>query len=134
MRKIYKICDQPRNNASFYLVYDGLRIKYDFRNGNVIANLPPTFATENEFYQKVLEESDLYKKHIVKIFKTIKTEADNKPKVEEVPDATTDDVRTIADAIDYIADKYGKKLTTSSAVMRFAKEQGISFPNLKKVE
>lgn len=134
-RKIYKIADKPRNNASFYLVADGLRIKYNFTGGNVIANVAPTFTTENEFYQKVLEDSDLFKNKVVKIYQTIETEADKQPKEDPEPQADPiDDVKTIADAIDYIADKYGKKLTSSAEVKAFAKEQNISFPNLKKAE
>lgn len=135
MRKIYKIADKPRNNASFYLVANGMRIKYNFNGGNVIANVAPTFTTENQFYQKVLEDSDLFKNGIIKVYKTIKTAEDDKPKEDPVPQTDPiEEVKTIADAIDYIADKYGKKLTSSTQVKAFAKEQGISFPNLVKAE
>lgn len=132
MRKIYKIADKPRNYASFYLVNNGVRIKYNFTGGNVIANVAPTFTTENKYYQDVLEGSDLFKNKIVKLFKTVKTE-EKEPAIVTTPDPI-EDVKTISDAIDYIADKYGKKLTGAAQVKAFAKDNNISFPNLKKVD
>lgn len=66
MRKLYKYLAKS-NSISFTLVgKTGNEVRYTFE-GNAITGVNPTLSTDNEYYQKLLEESALFRRGVIRI-------------------------------------------------------------------
>ena len=121
MRKKY-ILNAKQNSSSIILVgKGGIRVRYDFKNGSVVTNLPAAFITSNLYYQTLLEESDYFKKGIVKLTNTFGAKPDSKVSQEEMKVVTVKDAKA---AIEWVADTFGMKVTSGRAATEFAKKHG----------
>lgn len=132
-RKIYKY-NQSKATATFILYANEgkLAVKYKFEHGNPIANVPARCALTSEFAQNLLEQSSIFKKKIVVLERTISDGA--KPSKSEKTLKHVDDVTTLSQAIDYIANNYGAVVKTEVAAKSFAEKKGFDFPNLGKTD
>lgn len=126
MRKIYAL-NARQNNSSFILTgKTGNRVRYDFTNGSVVQNVLATFMTENKYYQTLLEESEYFKRNLVKLVQSIPTKSDLVKKVKKKAETLepVEGISTVKEAILWIADKFGEKVTTGRQAVELARKKG----------
>lgn len=127
MRKIYAL-NARQNNSSFILTgKTGNRVRYNFTNGSVIQNVLATFMTENKYYQTLLEESDYFKRGLVKLKQSIPTEkdrveAEKKREAEQLK--PVEGIKNVKEAILWIAETFGEKVTTGRQAVELARKKG----------
>ena len=133
--KIYKL-NQKKNIAIFDLPVNGgkMTVTYTFKDGNqFMPNMPARCTLRDEFYQNLLEESDLFKRGIIKLERVIedskKEEEKKKPEKEQIDSITSPD-----QAIEYVYNTYGIVVKTAKQAAKIAAQKGVEFPNLKEVE
>ena len=130
--KIYKL-NQKKNSAIFNLsANDGkMQVTYTFKDGNqFMPNMPARCMLRNEFYQDLLESSDLFKRGVVKLERII----DETPK-EEVVTAKKQQVEEITSpdqAIEYVFNTWGIVVKSGKQAVKIASQKGVEFPNLKE--
>lgn len=136
-RKVYA-WTLKQNNVSLVLTgKTGCRVRYDFSGGSIIQQIPATFVTENEYYQKLLEDSDLFQRGTVRIKQVIpildKEEAEKKEKEAKSEVATNltpvNGIRTAKSAMDWVANQFGEKTTSGLRAIEAAKKHGYYFPD-----
>lgn len=138
MTKVY-LLNQRRNNSSFTLVgKGGNTVFYNFKGGNVINNTLAQFVTDNEYYQHLLEESDMFKKGVVKLdpkcareMARIKAEQEAEAMRLKASMQQEPDIKTVTEAINYVADHFNEKAATARVALAIAEKNGVTFPNLK---
>lgn len=122
MRKRY-ILNAKRNSASIIITgKGGVRVRFNFTNGSVIQNQPASFVTENEYYQRVIEESDYCKKGVIKMAQVIGGR--KKKKDEPTGEQVVTGIKGAQAAIEWVADTFGVKVTSGRAALDYAKKQG----------
>ena len=121
MIKTYQL-NQRKNTSSIVLQRRKVSVRFDFKGGSVITNTPAMFSTANAFYQEVIEESELFRKGIIKLARPAKTDSDG---IKEVKN-----VKTLEQAVDYIAKNFHAQVKTIKEAKAFAERQNIVFPNL----
>ena len=120
MRKRY-VLNAKRNSASIIITgKGGVRVRFDFTNGSVIQNQPASFVTENEYYQKLIEESDYVRKGLIRMAQVIGTKKKEDNKEEQVVTG----IKGAQAAIEWVADTFGVKVTSGRAAVDYAKKQG----------
>lgn len=132
--KIYKLT-QKRNVAIFDITAnDGkMKVTYTFKDGNqFMPNMPARCTIRNEFYQNLLEQSDLFKRGIIKLERVIddnpkKGAEEDKPKKEQV-----DSIASPDQAIQYVFDTWGIVVKNGKQASKIALQKGVEFPNLKE--
>ena len=131
--KIYKL-NQKRNVAIFDIpANEGkMVVKYEFKDGNqFMPNMPARCTLRNEFYQNLLEQSDLFKRGIIKLERVIdenpKKAADEAPKKQQV-----DDITSPEQAIEYVFNNWGITVKNGKQAVKIASQKGVEFPNLKE--
>ena len=122
MKKKY-ILTARQNTASIILTgKTGNRVRFNFTNGSVIQNQPASFVTENAYYQKLLEESEYYKKGVVRVgavFRDAVTKA-----AESSATETVHGIKSAKDAIEWVANKFGEKVTSGARAIEYARKHG----------
>jgi len=121
-----------QNQASFVLQgKSGNQVRYNFTQGNAATNYPATLTLTDEYCQMLLESSELFKRGVVRIEKVFKDEkpAVVAPAVSNLKEV--DSVKTVADAVEYVANEWGEVVKTSRQAKEAAERHGVSFPNLK---
>jgi len=128
--KVYKL-NQPKNTATFtlYANHGRMPVGYEFKGGNQTTKVPATCTLRNEFYQKLLEESPLFKDGIIKIERTIK-DGKAEAKQEEKKYKLVENVKTAEEAVEFIANTWGVRMTSAKQAKSFANKKGYDFPNL----
>ena len=137
-RKVY-IWTKKQNNASIILQDKGVRIRYDFANGSVIQQIPATFITENEYYQRILEESELYQNGTIRIRQIIpllsQEERIQKEKdmLESQKKSMTpvSGIKSAKSAMDWVANQLEEKATSGLKAVEIAKKHGYYFPDFQ---
>jgi len=131
--KIYKL-NQKKNSAIFNLsANDGkMQVTYTFKDGNqFMPNMPARCMLRNEFYQDLLEDSDLFKRGVIVLERTIednpKATADNIPQKKQVEEITSPD-----QAIEYVFNTWGIVIKSCKQAVKIASQKGVEFPNLKE--
>ena len=129
--KIYKLI-QKKNIAIFDLPVNGgkMTVTYTFKDGNqFMPNMPARCTLRDEFYQNLLEESDLFKRGIVKLERVIedgtKAAVKEGPKKEQNEDITSPD-----QAIEYVFNTWGIVVKNGKQAAKIASQKGVEFPNL----
>lgn len=129
--KTYRL-NQRKNSISFTLTgKTGNVVRYDFTGGNVLTHTPAKAVLANEYYQTLLEGSDIYKKGYVKLESTASDSADSGTHQAAPTLMAVNDVSTVTQAVDYIADNFGVAVKTARQAREYANSKGIDFPNLK---
>lgn len=122
-RKVYAMTGRM-NNASIILTgKTGNRVRMEFQNGSAAQNVPATFMTENEYYQYLLESSDYFKRGLIKIKQVIDTGDVKKPSIVKLEKKS---VPSVKDAIQWIADTFGEKVTSGHMAVELAKKKGYN--------
>ncbi len=131
--KIYKL-NQKKNTASFPLsANEGkLVITYEFKDGNqFVPNKPARCTLRNKFYQDLLENSNLFKRGIVSLERTIDDEA-KKGVEEKKTKESVEQVTSPEEAISYVFDHWGVTVRSGKQAVKIASQKGVEFPNLKE--
>lgn len=133
-------------NASTFTVYTegGNGVCYQFKGGNVNTNTLPFFVTDNEYYQYVLEHSDLFRSGTVSYdANTAKRMAQNAAKEVEVANAVAakieseaeqtvvSSIKSVTQAVNYVSENFGVVVRTAEQAKNEAAKHGVVFPNLK---
>lgn len=128
-KKIYKLM-QRKNQVSFTLVgKSGNMVRFNFTQGNAAVNQPARLVLTNDYYQQLLEDCDLFKRGVIKIERI---EGDNNTEKEAaVKMEKVEEVKTAADAIEYVANNFGEAAKTKNEAKKIAALNGVEFPNLK---
>ena len=130
--KIYKL-NQKKNSAIFNLTAnDGkMVVTYTFKDGNqFMPNMPARCMLRNEFYQDLLESSDLFKRGVIKLDRTIEDSPKEDPKTvqkQQVEEITSPD-----QAIEYVFNTWGIVVKSGKQAVKIANQKGVEFPNLKE--
>ena len=131
--KIYKL-NQKKNSAIFNLsANDGkMQVTYTFKDGNqFMPNMPARCMLRNEFYQDLLESSDLFKRGVIKLERVIDEEGEAKQrpaeKKKQVEEITSPD-----QAIEYVFNTWGIVVKSGKQAVKIANQKGVEFPNLKE--
>lgn len=132
-------------NASTFTVYTegGNGVCYQFKGGNVNTNTLPFFVTDNEYYQYVLEHSDMFKTGTVSYdANTAKKVAQNAAKEVEAANANNSakteqeqivvsSIKSVTQAVNYVSENFGVVVRTAEQAKNEAAKHGVVFPNLK---
>lgn len=130
-KKIYRLC-QPKNTAQFNLTgKTGNVVRYVFTGGNQLLRVPATCVLENEYYQWLLEHSKIFADRIVKIDRVIEDKKEEEKKPEEKKLIAVEEVRSVAQAVDYVANTWGLQAKSGKQALQFANAKGYDFPNMK---
>ena len=118
------------NNYSFVLKgKSGNSLRYIFERGSVVTNTPARLTLKTQYAQELLEESELFKTGMV-ILERIDNDGQKKeePKVEY---ENVDHIKTVTQAVDYVAETWGEVVKTAKQAKEYAQKHGVDFPNLK---
>lgn len=118
------------NNYSFVLKgKSGNSLRYIFERGSVVTNTPARLTLKTQYAQDLLEESELFKTGMV-ILERIDNDGQKKeePKVEY---KNEDSIKTVTQAVDYVAETWGEVVKTAKQAKENAQKHGVDFPNLK---
>lgn len=129
MVKTYRIA-KIMNNYSFVLKgKSGNSLRYIFERGSVVTNTPARLTLKTQYAQDLLEESELFKTGMV-ILERIDNDGQKKeePKVEY---KNEDSIKTVTQAVDYVAETWGEVVKTAKQAKENAQKHGVDFPNLK---
>ena len=133
--KIYKL-NQKRNIAIFDIpANDGkMTVTYTFKDGNqFMPNMPARCTLRNEFYQTLLEESNLFQRGIISLERVIE-ENQKSAKKEEPKKEQNEDITSPEQAIEYVFNTWGIVVKSGKQAVKIASQKGIEFPNLKEKE
>ena len=136
MIKTYRY-NANRNTVSHILQgKNGLTVRFNFERGNVVTKRKPELILKNKFYQDLLESSELCKQGLVSLVSSITEPSDV---VDDTPtekkQETTEEVkniRTAADVIAYVNERFGKDYRTLAKAMNQASKSGIIFPDFNE--
>ena len=130
--KIYKL-NQKKNRAIFNLTAnDGkMVVTYTFKDGNqFMPNMPARCMLRNEFYQDLLESSDLFKRGVIKLDRTI--EDGPKEETKTVQKQQVEEITSPDQAIEYVFNTWGIVVKSGKQAVKIASQKGVEFPNLKE--
>ena len=130
--KIYKL-NQKKNSAIFNLTAnDGkMVVTYTFKDGNqFMPNMPARCMLSNEFYQDLLESSDLFKRGVIKLDRII--EDSPKEETKTVQKQQVEEITSPDQAIEYVFNTWGIVVKSGKQAVKIASQKGVEFPNLKE--
>lgn len=131
--KIYKL-NQKKNSAIFQLpANDGkLMATYTFKDGNqFMPNMPARCLLRNEFYQDLLEQSDLFKRGLIVLERTIDDNA-KAPAQKAQQKQQVEEVTSPEQAIEYVFNEWAIVVKNGKQAVKIASQKGVEFPNLKE--
>ena len=130
--KIYKL-NQKKNVAIFDIPANNgkMTVTYTFKDGNqFMPNMPARCTLRDEFYQNLLESSDLFKRGIVKLERTIDENAKPSKKASVPQKNQIDEVTSPEQAIEYCFNTWGIVVKSGKQAVKIANQKGVEFPNL----
>lgn len=115
----------------------GNTVRFNFTNGNIITKKLAELTLRGKYYQDLLEDSDLFKRGLVRLSHSVKeasdkeeTKAKEETSADESKAFSVPEVRTSADLIAYVNEHYDKSFRTVSNALDFATtKQNLCFPN-----
>lgn len=128
--KVYKL-NQPKNTATFtlYANHGRLPVHYEFKGGNQTTKVAATCTLRNEFYQLLLEHSDLYKNGIVKLERSFNDKEVQAPVADKAL-KPVENIKTAEQAVEYVANTWAVAVKNGKQAKSFANKKGYDFPNL----
>ena len=131
--KIYKL-NQSLNSAEFplYTNQGKMKINYVFKDGNQLMRQPARCTLTNEFYQNLLESSDLFRRGVVKLERVIDENAKGTKKDETPKKNQVDEVTSPEQAISYVFNTWGIVVKNGKQAVKIASQKGVEFPYLKE--
>lgn len=131
MIKIYRY-NQFKNTVMLALrAPGGMMGRLVFDNGNVATRILPTVRVASEFWQQVIDESNLVKDGMITCIQEIKEDGDDTA-TQNVTYNNIEGVTSLQQAMDYCADTYEEKARTINEALNIAHQHGDDFPNLEK--
>ena len=130
--KIYKL-NQKRNIAIFDIpANDGkMTVTYTFKDGNqFMPNMPARCTLRNEFYQNLLESTQMFKSGVIKLDRTI--EDSPKEETKTVQKQQVEEITSPDQAIEYVFNTWGIVVKSCKQAVKIASQKGVEFPNLKE--
>lgn len=133
MIKTYRY-NANRNTVSHILQgKNGLTVRFNFERGNVVTKRKPELILKNKFYQDLLESSELCKQGLVSLVSSIAEPSDvvddTPTEKKQEPTEEVKNIRTAADVIAYVNERFGKDYRTLAKAMNQASKSGIIFPD-----
>ena len=144
MIKVY-LLRKAQNNYEVTIPYKSVKVRLAFTDGNVHNGVPARLYTNNEFKQKAIEASQLFKNQEIVLEKTIPEAEDSvakdptggklepvakeptgenfEPEVKE-PTGEKLEFASLADAIVYVAQTFGEQATTEKEVRKILAGHG----------
>ena len=140
MIKVY-LLRKAQNNYEVTIPYKSVKVRLAFTDGNVHNGVPARLYTNNEFKQKAIEASQLFKNQEIVLEKTIAEAEDSvakKPEAEPTgeklepvakkpeaePTGEKLEFASLADAIVYVAQTFNEQATTEKEVRKILAEHG----------
>ena len=132
---------KAQNNYEVTIPYKSVKVRLAFTDGNVHNGVPARLYTNNEFKQKAIEASQLFKNQEIVLEKTIAEAEDSaakKPEAEPTgeklepvakkpeaePTGEKLEFASLADAIVYVAQTFNEQATTEKEVRKILAEHG----------
>lgn len=144
MIKTY-VYTQPMNNVSHVLTgQGGNTVRFNFTNGNTITKKLPELTLRGKYYQDLLEGSELFLKGLVRKLRETPDPSDTKEEQtaaeagkketvkEEGQMEEVKNVRTTADVIAYINERFDSNCKTLASAMKYASKNNIIFPDFNE--
>lgn len=134
MIKTYRYND-TRNTVSHILPgKNGVTVRFNFERGNVVTKRKPELILKNKYYQDLLENSDLFKQHVVELVSSIAEPSDviadaNSEQKKQEPTEEVKGIRSADEVIAYVNERFGKDYRTLAKAMNQASKAGIIFPD-----
>lgn len=129
MIKTY-IITRPYHNYSFILRNKtGMKLRYDFTDGNSFMNKPARLVLHGQYAQDLLEASDEFKSGLVKLERI--DEGGETVQVQEQKKIVVEDITSPEQLIEYVATNLDKVYQRPEAALNYAKQKGYEFPNLE---
>lgn len=126
MIKTYKIVRACHNYSTIIRGKGGNAQRFDFTGGNEMTGTPATITLRTQYSQTLLEESDLFKKGLVKLV----SKGEGGEKVVKKEATVIEDVTSPEQLIEFVGVKLGKPYQRPDSALAFAKKNGYEFPNL----
>lgn len=133
------------NNVSHIITAPGGNtVRFNFEHGNIITRKLPELTLRGQYYQDLLEESELFARGLVRLRSTIEEPSDKvaddttatqsaDTKVDDTKLILEESVRTNADLINFVntVDNRTEKnaFTTAARALKWATEHFYKFPN-----
>lgn len=133
--KIYKL-NQKKNVAIFDIPANNgkMMVTYTFKDGNqFMANKPARCTLRDEFYQRLLEDTDLFKRGIIKLERVI-DETSKKTETKESGKKQEEGITSPEQAIEYVFNTWGITVKSGKQAIKIASQKGVDFPNMKEKE
>jgi hypothetical protein len=106
-------------------------VTYTFKDGNqFMPNMPARCMLRNEFYQDLLESSDLFKRGVIKLDRII--EDSPKEETRTVQKQQVEEITSPDQAIEYVFNTWGIVVKSGKQAVKIASQKGVEFPNLKE--
>ena len=140
MIKTY-VYTQPMNNVSHVLTgQGGNTVRFNFTNGNTITKKLPELTLRGKYYQDLLEGSELFAKGLVRKLRETPDPSDVKEEQTEEKETAKEDgqmeevktIRTTADVIAYINERFDSNCKTLASAMKYASKNNIIFPDFNE--
>jgi hypothetical protein len=87
----------------------------------------------NEFYQDLLEQSDLFKRGLI-VLERILDDNVKKPVVKTQQKQQVEEVTSPEQAIEYVFNEWAIVVKSGKQAVKIASQKGVEFPNLKEKE
>lgn len=138
MIKTY-VYTEPKTLVSHILTgQGGNTVRFNFEHGNPITHKLPELTLRGKYFQDLLEESELFKKGLVRKVREVaepsdvideapKTAVHNPTKTEEVKG-----IRTTDEVIAYVNERFDKDFRTLAKAMNCASKAGLIFPDFNE--
>lgn len=131
--KIYKL-NQKKNVAIFDVpVNDGkMMVTFTFKDGNqFMANMPARCTLRDEFYQNLLESTQMFKSGVIKLERVIEDKPKKAAKVENTA-KQEESVTSPEQAIEYVFNTWGIVVKSGKQAVKIALQKGVEFPFLQE--
>lgn len=136
MIKTYRYNELCNSVSHILTGLGGNTMRFDFTHGNIAGNKYPEVTLRNRYAQDLLEGHEIFKKGKVSL---VRSTAEPSDVVDDTPtekkQETTEEVkniRTAADVIAYINERFGKDYRTLAKAMNQASKSGIIFPDFNE--
>lgn len=125
------------NNVSHVLTgQGGNTVRFNFTNGNTITKKLPELTLRGKYYQDLLEGSELFIKGLVRKLRETPDPSDTKEEQTVVKEdgqmEEVKNIRTTADVIAYINERFDSNCKTLASAMKYASKNNIIFPDFNE--
>jgi hypothetical protein len=131
--KIYKL-NQKKNVAIFDMPANNgkMTVTFTFKDGNqFMSNMPARCVLRNEFYQNLLENSELFKRGIISLERTL-DDGTKKSEPAKEEKLVVEDITSPEQAIEYVFNNWAVVVKNGKQAVKFASQKGVEFPNLSE--